>query len=133
MESRRFEVLPGSVGNPLATMSGCRYALQRGGHLDARDRWCDAPERQKPDDGKYGRQSRISFNINASCTNFPLDPPGPGCAASGSYGVCELGSGSGGAGPERPSLTGYATARGRVVTRHYCRCHPRKGEAKNWT
>jgi hypothetical protein len=131
MESRRFEVLPGSVGNPLATMSGCRYALQRGGHLDARDGWCDAPECQKPDDGKYGRQPRILLNINASCTNFPLDSPDLGCPASSSYRVCELGSGSRGAGPERPSLTGYATPRGCVVTRRYCRCRPRKGEAKN--
>ena len=74
MESRRFEVLPGSVGNHLAA-SVCKYALKRGGRLDDPDSGrCDAPTRQKPDDGKHGRQRRISLNIHVSSPNSVLNP-----------------------------------------------------------
>lgn len=82
MESHRFEVLPGSVDNHLAT-SAFRYALERhqpvrGGYLDDPDGGrCGAPARQKPEDGKHRPQLRISLNVNASCMNSALDTPAP--------------------------------------------------------
>ena len=138
MESRRFEMLPGSVDNHLAT-SAFRYALGphqpvRGGYLDDTDGGrCEAPERQKPDDGKHRRQPRISLNVNVSCMNSVLDTPAPAVCHRVATVCANSGLAPGGVGPERPSLTGYATARSSEVTRRYCRCHPGKGEANNWT
>jgi hypothetical protein len=138
MESRRFEVLPGSVDNHVAT-SAFRYALERhqpvrGGYLDDPDGGrCDAPARQKPEDGTHRHQLRISLNVNAGYTNSALDAPASAVRHQVATAWVNSGLAPGGAGPERPSLTGYATARGSVVTHRYCRCHPQKGEAKNST
>jgi hypothetical protein len=99
MESRRFEMLPGSVDNHLAT-SAFRYALGphqpvRGGYLDDTDGGrCEAPERQEPDDGKHRRQPRISLNVNVSCMNSVLDTPAPAVCHRVATRVRELGSGS---------------------------------------
>lgn len=135
MESRRFEVLPGGVGNHLPT-STLKYALERqpvrGGYLGVDSGGCEVRAHQKPDVGTHRRKRYISLNVNVSCLNSVLDPPAPAVLGGLTTACANSGLAPGGVGPECPSLTEYATRGGKAVTRRYCRRHLWKG-TRNWT